>query len=223
MPNKKSNNNKNKSYDEIFNLSEKIGILLKNINNSNEESTIITCKNKIIELIKRENRSLKFLKSNISVRSLNRLEKDLGCYLDEINNLESETNGSKNDELDRLILEAHQLYKQIEAQYISIKFDKLNQRLDDKMEETENATSSIMFNVISIFLGISITSAMITGIEYIESEFIIFYFLSCAWIALTILTISAIYFKRIDCKTIIITVIYGIFTIIWIIVGLIVI
>ena len=179
MPNKKSNNNKNKSYDEIFNLSEKIGILLKNINNSNEESTIITCKNKIIELIKRENRSLKFLKSNISVRSLNRLEKDLGCYLDEINNLESETNGSKNDELDRLILEAHQLYKQIEAQYISIKFDKLNQRLDDKMEETENATSSIMFNVISIFLGISITSAMITGIEYIESEFIIFYFLSC--------------------------------------------
>lgn len=221
MPNKKSNNNKNKSYDEIFNLSEKIGILLKNINNSNEESTIITCKNKIIELIKRENRSLKFLKSNISVRSLNRLEKDLGCYLDEINNLESETNGSKNDELDRLILEAHQLYKQIEAQYISIKFDKLNQRLDDKMEETENATSSIMFNVISIFLGISITSAMITGIEYIESEFIIFYFLSCAWIALTILTISAIYFKRIDCKTIIITVIYGIFTIIWIIIGLI--
>ena len=223
MPNKKSNNNKNKSYDEIFNLSEKIGILLKNINNSNEESTIITCKNKIIELIKRENRSLKFLKSNISVRSLNRLEKDLGCYLDEINNLESETNGSKNDELDRLILEAHQLYKQIEAQYISIKFDKLNQRLDDKMEETENATSSIMFNVISIFLGISITSAMITGIEYIESEFIIFYFLSCAWISLTILTISAIYFKRIYCKTIIITVIYGIFTIIWIIVGLIVI
>lgn len=91
------------------------------------------------------------------------------------------------------------------------------------MEETENATSSIMFNVISIFLGISITSAMITGIEYIESEFIIFYFLSCAWIALTILTISAIYFKRIVCKTIIITVIYGIFTIIWIIVGLIVI
>ena len=55
-----------------------------------------------------------------------------------------------------------------------------------------------MFNVISIFLGISVTSAMISGIEYVYGKLIIFYFFSCAWIALTILCLSSILLKKID-------------------------
>lgn len=77
-----------------------------------------------------------------------------------------------------------------------------------------------MFNVISIFLGISVTSAMISGIEYVHGKLIIFYFFSCAWIALTILCLLSILLKKIDKQLSIVLIIYILYTIVWIFMGI---
>ncbi len=221
MSNNEESKNKIQNHDDIFNQYKEIIESLNDINDSNEKNIIINCKRKLNKLIQSERKDLKSLTSKISDNYLKKIEKNISIYLDKISNLEQEITGSKNNELDRLLLEANQLYKQLENQYILRKFEKVNQRLDDKIIEAENSTTSIMFNVISIFLGISITSAMISGIEYISSEFIVFYFFSCAWIALTIITISALYLKKPDIKSIVIIIIYFLFTIAWITIGLI--
>lgn len=44
--------------------------------------------------------------------------------------------------------------------------------------------------------------------------------MSCAWIALTILTISSIYLKRLDKKTYIILGLYAVYSIVWVGIGL---
>lgn len=101
-----------------------------------------------------------------------------------------------------------------------MKFNDLNKKLNDKINDTENSTSELMFNIISIFLGISITSAMVAGLEFISGTFIVFYFLSCAWIALTILTISSLMLRRLDKRNIIVIIIWGVYTILWVVTGL---
>lgn len=107
----------------------------------------------------------------------------------------ADTNDKK---LKRKLLEASRVYRELQNKYLSKKFDFFNNKLDEAIAKTETNLSSIVFNVISIFLGISVTSAMISGIEYVHGKLIIFYFFSCAWIALTILCLSSILLKKID-------------------------
>lgn len=214
--------NQSESHDDILKKSDNIREYIhKSINDSNEKSIIREYEINLQKLISNETKTLNILEKNNTTIDLKKIQNYMDSYLEKIIYLEQGINGANNTELKRLVLEADQKYRQIEAKYITTKFDRLNERLDDKILETENTTNSIMFNVVSIFLGISITSAMITGIEFISSEFVLFYFLSCAWVALTILTISAIYLKKFDTKTTIILIIYTIFSIVWIGVGII--
>lgn len=205
---------------DIFEKYNDIVTALDIINKSNKQSIVKDYESKLNKLIKKERKTINLLKQNITERKLIIVEKDINNYINEINLLESSLTGSKEKELKELLLEVNQLYREIQSKYITLKFDSVNQKLDDKITETENSTSTIMFNVISIFLGISITSAMITGFNNIDPIFTIFYFMSCAWIALTILTISSIYLKRLDKKTYIILVLYIVYSIIWIAIGL---
>lgn len=222
MSNKDNNNQKIdlNEVQDIFEKYNKIVSALEVINKSNKQSIVDNYKFKLNKLLKNERRTINSLKNNITERKLLIVEKDINNYITEINLLESSLTGSKEKELNDLLLEVNQLYREIQSKYITLKFDNVNQKLDDKITETENSTSTIMFNVISIFLGISITSAMITGFNNINPIFTIFYFMSCAWIALTILTISSIYLKRLDKKTYIILGLYIIYSIIWINIGL---
>ena len=222
MSNKDNNNQKIdlKEVQDIFEKYSKIVSALEVINKSNKQSIVKDYEFKLNRLLKKERRTLADLRKNITENKLLRIEKDIQEYLNDINLLESSLTGSKEKELNDLLLEVNQLYRETQSKYITLKFDNVNQKLDDKITETENSTSTIMFNVISIFLGISITSAMITGFNNIDPIFTIFYFMSCAWIALTILTISSIYLKRLDKKTYIILGLYIIYSIIWINIGL---
>lgn len=133
---------------------------------------------------------------------------------------EEALNDQNNTKLDGLMLQANKLYREIQSKYISKKFDNLNQKLDDKINATENSTSELMFNIISIFLGITITTSMVAGLEFIEGTFIIFYFLSCAWITLTILMMSSLLLRSSDKKNIIVVVIWFLFTTLWAIIGI---
>ena len=220
VTNKEDNNNTIDITGKVYVNYQEIKSALEEINKINKQSIVKDYEFKLNRLIIKERRTLTDLRKNITERKLLIVEKDINNYITEINLLESSLTGSKEKELNDLLLEVNQLYREIQSKYITLKFDNVNQKLDDKITETENSTSTIMFNVISIFLGISITSAMITGFNNINPIFTIFYFMSCAWIALTILTISSIYLKRLDKKTYIILGLYIVYSIIWINIGL---
>lgn len=159
---------------DIFEKYNDIVTALDIINKSNKQSIVKDYESKLNKLIKKERKTINLLKQNITERKLIIVEKDINNYINEINLLESSLTGSKEKELKELLLEVNQLYREIQSKYITLKFDNVNQKLNDKITETENSTSTIMFNVISIFLGISITSAMITGFNNIDPIFTIF-------------------------------------------------
>lgn len=207
--------------EDIFKSATLISNYFDKINNNNKEKLFKEYKNKLEKLIQEEKRSLSYFKKDIKESILENIKKYMEKYVDEIGSIEESLMNETNSELNEMLLQANILYRDIQLKFVTYKFDDLNNKLDSKISDAETSTTSLMFNVISIFLGISITNAMISGIELVNSEFILFYFLSCAWIALTILTISTLLLKRIDKRTNIVLIIYIIFSIIWIAIGLI--
>ena len=212
--------NNNNGITDFLEHYSAISTKLNEINDFSRSNIVLNYRKKLDKLVKDEKRTLKLLKNNITDQEIELIAQDLSKFPTRINEIESAINGTEDDTLKKLTLQVNQLYREIQTKYISIKFEKVNKKLDDQITETENSTSSIMFNVISIFLGISITNAMITGFDKMKPEFVIFYFFSCAWIALTILTVGALYFKKLDKKTVIILIIYSIVTTLLITIGI---
>lgn len=87
-------------------------------------------------------------------------------------------------------------------------------------KDTNEITGNMLFSIAAIFLGISLISAIIECIKDMPTELMLFFFSVTAWIALTVITISALIlrsddkkFKKIRDIYIVFSVIMGIITI----------
>lgn len=210
------------SQEESKNSLDELNILGKRLSSitQNKSDLYKEYKNKLETLIKNEEKTLRLINDKKEIDS-NKVENYINNHIEKLGLYEESLNDQKNPEIESLLLHANKLYRELQSKYISRKFDDLNKKLDEKISDAENSTSELMFNIISIFLGISITSAMVAGLEFISGTFVVFYFLSCAWIALTILTISSLMLRRLDKRNVIVIIIWSVYTILWVITGLI--
>lgn len=218
LKNKNKIDDNNEKINLSFLIENDLYERLSRINKNSEEALYDDYIKKLERLIIKENRTLNSIKNKTSEKNIHKIESHISKHIEELGIYEEALSDKDNPKINTLLLQANKLYRETQAVYIELKFNYLNKRLDDKINDTEKSTTELMFNIISIFLGISITSAMVAGLEFVTRPFIVFYFLSCAWVALTILTISSVLLKRLE-KNIVVIIIWSIYTIIWIGVG----
>lgn len=206
----------------------KVSQYIRIIRDENKENTINDYSKKIDILIDEEKQTYEELENNKI--DINLVKEKLKKYIDTIGAYEETLASIDNSTIKAKLLKANKLFRDIQLSYMDKQFreyngildknfNEYNKKMDETAKETQEHTSSLLFNVISIFLGISITSAMITGFRNVEAEFTIFYFMSCAWMALTIITVAALYLKTNNNNKPIV-VIYIIFSILWILIGI---
>jgi len=114
-------------------------------------------------------------------------------------------------------------YRQIQSIYIDLKVKILskktnileknfNDEIKHTIEDTQEVANNSLFSIAAIFLGITLVSAMVAGIQYIDKELVILYFLSIGWVAITVLGIASIMIKRFNKKSIAIILIIALYT-----------
>ncbi len=118
--------------------------------------------------------------------------------------------------------EANQLYRYIEILYFNKKIEFLNNQVkayDEIIKKSEenlkDITGGTLFSIASVFLGISLTSALVTGVQYVGGEFVLLYYITCLFIAVVTIGLSAIFMRKVDVKSIFITVIIAIISVVW--------
>ena len=85
-------------------------------------------------------------------------------------------------------------------------------------KKTNDITSNILFSVIAIVLGISLVTAMITGIQKLDTHYLLVYFVSIGWLAIIVMGTAYLLVRDYDKKSQSILVVIGIFTFVLIIV-----
>lgn len=124
------------------------------------------------------------------------------------------------------IEEANQLYRETEVLYFDKKIELLNKKINiyDKtikktFQESEKSlkeiTGGTLFSIASVFLGISLTSSLVSGVQYIKPNFILLYFMTCLLIAVITIGLSAIFMRKGDNKAKVIIRVIVIVSIIW--------
>ena len=107
----------------------------------------------------------------------------------------------------KIIEEANQLYRETEVLYFDKKMELLNKKINiydktikESFQKSENSlkeiTGGTLFSIASVFLGISLTSSLVSGVQYIESNYILLYFITCLLIAVVTIGLSAIFMRK---------------------------
>lgn len=91
--------------------------------------------------------------------------------------------------------------------------NKFDEEIAKQIENTQEVTNNTIFSIAAVFLGITLTSAMVAGIQYITHSHMLLYFLTIGWVAVTIMTLASILIKRFDKKSLWLSVIVVIYTI----------
>lgn len=86
--------------------------------------------------------------------------------------------------------------------------------VDKARDDVTNISNNAIINVASVFLGISVVSAMISCVTMIEPEFYISFFICIGSIIVDVLAVVAVFFRKYDEKTNVIACIALIFTIV---------
>ena len=119
----------------------------------------------------------------------------------------------------RRLEEINNLYREVEIEYFNKKIELLSQDMEEKIIQKEqnitDITSNIAFSFISIFLGISLTSALVSGLAYIGKEYLFLYFFTCILIATVTISFAAIFLRKKDEKNIFLIVLIIIISILW--------
>lgn len=100
---------------------------------------------------------------------------------------------------------ANKLYRDIELSYFERKIEFLNKKTEENFKDFEESlkeiTGNTVFNIASVFLGISLTSALVSGVQFIEKDLIILYFLTCLLIITVTIGVTAIFIRKADKKS----------------------
>lgn len=160
------------------------------------QSKIIKCKN-IDEL------------NNIDIRPISN---DLGLIIQ--NSIVIEDQETK-----KSIEEINQSYRNLEILYFNKKIDLVNNVINKTAADTEqnlkDITGGTLFSIASVFLGISLTSALVAGVQKINDSFIILYFMTCLLIAVITIGTAAIFMRKFDKKTVVIIIVIVLVSALW--------
>lgn len=126
----------------------------------------------------------------------------------------------------KVVIEKHknieklnQSYRSLEIIYFNKKIDILsntiNKTAKNYEENLKDITGGILFSIASVFLGISLTSALVVGVQGINSYFIILYFMTCVLISIITIGIAANFMRKFDIKSIVISIIIILVSILW--------
>lgn len=117
------------------------------------------------------------------------------------------------------IEELNQSYRSLEILYFNKKINMLSNTIDKIANETEqnlkDITGGTLFSIASVFLGISLTSALVAGVQGINNCFVILYFMTCLLISVVTIGIAAIFMRKFDIKSIVILIIIILVSIVW--------
>lgn len=127
----------------------------------------------------------------------------------------------KDKTYEKSIEELNQLYRSLEILYFDKKIEILKITMDKIVDDSErnmkDLTSGTLFSIASVFLGISLTSALVTGVEYVGSNFILLYFMTCLLITVFSIGLASIFMRKYDDKSIVITVIIAFVSFLWLV------
>lgn len=122
-------------------------------------------------------------------------------------------------ELKKNIEELNQSYRNLELVYFNKKIDILSNTINKTAIESEqnlkDLTGGTLFSIATVFLGISLTSALVAGVKEMESHFLILYFMTCLLIPMITIGFAAIFMRKFDKKSIAISIIIAIVSILW--------
>lgn len=82
-----------------------------------------------------------------------------------------------------------------------LKMATLNTSVAKAVDETNKITENLLLSVISILLGVSLVTSMITGLEKLEPKHMLSYFTSICWIAIIVIGFAYILIRQKDEKT----------------------
>lgn len=113
----------------------------------------------------------------------------------------------------------NQYYRNLEIDYFNKKIELLGKEINSIANDSEQNIKDIaggtLFSIASVFLGISLTSAIVTAVQKIDSRFIILFFLTCLLISVISIGVAAIFMRKFDEKAKVITSIIVIVSIVW--------
>lgn len=122
-------------------------------------------------------------------------------------------------ELKKNIEELNQSYRNLEIIYFNKKIDILSNKISKTAIESEqnlkDLTGGTLFSIATVFLGISLTSALVAGVQEIDSHYLILYFMTCLLIPMITIGFAAIFMRKFDKKSIAISILIVIVSILW--------
>lgn len=128
-------------------------------------------------------------------------EKELSSITNELGNLEelARDNSSVKTKISRL----NSIYRNLQNKFINKEIELANKNITELEETTKEITGNAIFPIASIFLGISLTSAIVAGIDNITNPYItILFLLTGGLIILFTVGISSILLRKVDKKSV---------------------
>lgn len=189
---------------------------IETVKNSTRDLNKIFSKLKSIQNKIKSCNSIEDLNKNVN---LSNISNDLGMIV-QSSIIFDDTSFKKNIE------EANRLYRETEVLYFDKKIELLNKKINiydktikETFQKSENSlkeiTGGTLFSIASVFLGISLTSSLVSGVQYVESNFLLLYFITCLLIAIVTIGLSAIFMRKVDTKAKVIICVIVIVSIIW--------
>ena len=185
------------------------------ITNSELEERIHNLK----KFLNNNQKEIRKINKNTLEEEMNIIDKHFNDNLKELEVLEETIQKLDNINYDNEIKELESMYREIQHNYLSVQMNRITvgmeeisksindmqneieRSFDNVKEKTNNITGNILFSVIAIVLGISLVSAMVTGVEKLNPNYLLVYFTSISWIAITVMGLAYLLLRQYDKKS----------------------
>ena len=98
-----------------------------------------------------------------------------------------------------------QSFRDLEIAYFNKEIDLLKQEINVIATNSENnikdIAGSTLFSIASVFLGISLTSSIVSGVQKISIEYMFLFLLTCLLIPVITIGVAAIFMRKFDIKS----------------------
>lgn len=192
----------------------------------NEEYYKKTIKEQIIRLSNLKDRIINFNLDNKNYKNkFSKIEIEMNDIIDRVNDLMEVMDDIKNKNIRNMIYRLNSYCIKVQSAFMGLKVnfiqknmndleEKFNKETAQKIEDTEEVSNGHYFNIASVYLGISLVSAMVAGIEFINKDYFLLYFLTIGWIALVVIGFTSILIRRFNKKSVFILAIIAIYTLV---------
>lgn len=185
---------------EVQDIEEKIDNLIKYTGNNSKEINNLSVDspeeilNKTEKHFNNNSQSLGFLEEMVSDVGLNNLDAE---YTKKYELIQRTYRNIQNNYFTKKI----EILNEKTKKYTKEKNEEIRQSVEKATSETNKITENLLLSVISIFLGVSLVTAMITGIEKMGITNMFAYFTSICWITIIVLGFAYILVRQEDSKT----------------------